>query len=109
ENLYSAARHGLEARLYWPGLGEVQADELILRRLLPLAYEGLDRWGVDPEVAGRLLGVIEGRCLTGRTGAAWQVEKVRAIGGDRQEALRAMTLDYLARMHANQPVHTWEV
>lgn len=109
ENLYSAARHGLEARLYWPGLGEVQADELILRRLLPLAYEGLDRWGVAPEVAARLLGVIEGRCLTGRTGAAWQVEKVRAVGGDRQEALRAMTLDYLARMHANQPVHTWEV
>ncbi|MEV4105086.1 glutamate--cysteine ligase [Nonomuraea sp. NPDC049649] len=109
ENLYSAARHGLEARLYWPGLGEVQADELILRRLLPLAYEGLDRWGVAPEVAARLLGVIEGRCLTGRTGAAWQVEKVRAVGGDRQEALRAMTLDYLARMHANEPVHTWEI
>ncbi|MGI5269061.1 glutamate--cysteine ligase [Nonomuraea sp. CA-218870] len=109
ENLYAAARHGLEARLYWPGVGEVPADELILRRLLPTAYEGLDRLGVDREISGRLLGVIEGRCLTGRTGATWQVEKVRAIGGDRHEALRAMTLEYLTRMHANEPVHTWAV
>src|SRR5690606_31753384 len=109
ENLNSAARYGLDARLYWPGIGEVPADELILRKLLPMAYEGLDRWGVDRDVSERLLGVIEGRCLTGRTGAAWQVEKVRAVGGGRHRALRAMTLEYLDRMHSNAPVHTWEV
>ena len=32
--------HGLDARLYWPGLGEVPAAELVLRRLLPLARDG---------------------------------------------------------------------
>ncbi|WP_336213065.1 glutamate--cysteine ligase [Nonomuraea sp. LPB2021202275-12-8] len=109
ENLTSAARHGLDARLYWPGMGEVPASELILRRLLPMAHEGLARWGVDGAVADRLLGVIEGRCLTGRTGATWQVDKVRALGGDRHEALRAMTLEYIERMHTNEPVHTWAV
>ncbi|MGN9786665.1 glutamate--cysteine ligase [Nonomuraea sp. ZG12] len=109
ENLATAARHGLDARLYWPGLGEVPAAELILRRLLPMAHEGLARWGVDGAVADRLLGVIEGRCLTGRTGATWQVDKVRALGGDRHEALRAMTLEYIERMHTNEPVHTWAV
>ncbi|MFI7450604.1 glutamate--cysteine ligase [Nonomuraea sp. NPDC049714] len=109
ENLATAARHGLDARLYWPGLGEVPAAELILRRLLPMAHEGLARWGVDGAVADRLLGVIEGRCLSGRTGATWQVDKVRALGGDRHEALRAMTLEYIERMHTNEPVHTWAV
>ncbi|MCK2221413.1 glutamate--cysteine ligase [Actinomadura sp. ATCC 31491] len=109
DNLAAAARLGLDARLYWPGLGEVPASELILRRLLPLAYEGLDRWGVHRPVADRLLGIIEQRCLTGMTGAGWQVRRVRAEGGDRHEALRAMTLDYLGRMHTNEPVHTWEV
>jgi gamma-glutamyl:cysteine ligase YbdK (ATP-grasp superfamily) len=109
DNLNSAARHGLDARLYWPGLGEVPAGELILRRLLPLAHEGLDKWGVDRPVADRLLGVIEGRCLSGRTGATWQVERARAHGGDRHEALRAMTLEYIERMHGNEPVHTWDV
>ncbi|MEU4326424.1 glutamate--cysteine ligase [Nonomuraea dietziae] len=113
ENLASAARHGLDARLYWPGLGEVPAAELVLRRLLPMAAEGLTRWGVDRSVADRLLGVIEGRCLTGRTGSTWQVEAVAAFGGDgpegRQEALRRMTLAYIERMHANEPVHAWDV
>ncbi|MFI6596439.1 glutamate--cysteine ligase [Nonomuraea sp. NPDC050536] len=108
ENLNNAARHGLDARLYWPGVGEVPAAELVLRRLLPLAAEGLSSWGVDRAVADRLLGVIEGRCLTGRTGATWQADRVHAHGGDRHEALRAMTLDYIERMHSNEPVHTWD-
>ncbi|WP_433251802.1 glutamate--cysteine ligase [Streptosporangium sp. CA-135522] len=108
DNLHEAARNGLEARLYWPGLGEVAAAELILRRLLPLAYEGLDLWGVDPGPRDRLLGIIERRCVTGRTGASWQSEMVKATKGlDRHEALRRMTLRYIEHMHANEPVHTW--
>src|SRR5213592_1603539 len=41
DNLMEAARHGIEASVYWPGLGEVPVAELTLRRLLPLAREGL--------------------------------------------------------------------
>jgi gamma-glutamyl:cysteine ligase YbdK (ATP-grasp superfamily) len=113
ENLHEAARHGLDAHLYWPGLGEVPAAELVLRRLLPLAREGLDRWGADPAHAGRLLGIIEQRCLTGQTGAAWQIASAEALaergGTDRQEALRLTTQRYIEHMHTNEPVHTWPV
>ena len=110
DNLHAAARHGMDAQLYWPGLGEAPAAELVLRRLLPLAREGLGRWGVSPIHADRLLGIIEQRCLTGQTGAAWQIATVGALGGDdRQEALRLMTQRYIEHMHANQPVHTWPV
>jgi len=110
ENLHAAARHGIEAQLYWPGLGEAPAAELILRRLLPLAREGLGRWGVSPADADRLLGIVEQRCLTGQTGAAWQVAAAAAHasrGADRREALRLMTQRYIDNMHTNQPVHTW--
>jgi gamma-glutamyl:cysteine ligase YbdK (ATP-grasp superfamily) len=111
ENLQEGARQGLDARLYWPGLGEVPVAELVLRRLLPLARDGLSRWGVDPGSAGRLLAIIEQRCLTGRNGATWQVEATRAIserdGAGRAEALRQMTQHYIGHMHANEPVHTW--
>ena len=110
ENLHAAARHGIEAQLYWPGLGEAPAAELILRRLLPLAREGLRRWGVSPADADRLLGIVEQRCLTGQTGAAWQVVAAGAHasrGADRREALRLMTQRYIDNMHTNQPVHTW--
>ena len=111
ENLHSAARYGLESHLYWPGLGEAPAAELVLRKLLPLAYDGLGRWGVDQADADRLLGIIEQRCLTGRTGASWQIGGVAALSergaADRAEALRLMTQSYIENMHANKPVHAW--
>src|SRR6202050_5634823 len=111
ENLHEAARHGLEAQLYWPGVGDTPAAELILRRLLPPAREGLTRWGGGQAEADRLLGIVEQRCLTGQTGAAWQIATVaglsRTDGLDRVEALRQMTQRYIENMHTNDPVHTW--
>ena len=71
-NFLEAAQNGMQARLYWPELGEVTPDELVLRQLLPLADEGLRRWQVAAEVRDRYLGVIEGRAKSGRNGAAWQ-------------------------------------
>jgi gamma-glutamyl:cysteine ligase YbdK (ATP-grasp superfamily) len=113
ENLHEGARHGLDAHLYWPGLGEAPAAELILRRLLPLARDGLARWGVNSAQADRLLDIVEQRCLTGRNGASWQAATVAAItehtNVDRAEALRRMTQRYIDHMHTNDPVHTWPV
>src|ERR1700756_2529956 len=109
-NFLEAARHGIAARLHWPGLGEVSARELVLDTLLPLAHEGLRRWGVDTEVRDRFLGVIEGRARTGRNGASWQVSTVRTLedgGMSRPTALAEMLRRYCEHMHSNEPVHTW--
>ncbi|CAM4115936.1 Gamma-glutamylcysteine synthetase [Mycobacterium basiliense] len=109
-NFLAAARQGLDARLHWPGLGEVTAPELVLDTLLPMAHEGLRRWGVDAVVRERFLGVIEGRAKTGRNGASWQVTTVDALQGQgmsRREALAEMLRRYCKHMHANEPVHTW--
>lgn len=38
-NFLTAARHGIDARLRWPGIGEVSARELVLDTLLPIADE----------------------------------------------------------------------
>jgi hypothetical protein len=89
----------------------VTPDELVLRELIPLAHEGLRRWGVSAEVRDRFLGVIEGRAKTGRNGAVWQVETVRALQGrglPRPQALAEMLRLYCERMHSNEPVHTWD-
>jgi hypothetical protein len=111
EEFHVAARQGLDTHLYWPGMGNVPATELVLRRLLPLAYEGLDRWGVAPGDRDRLLGVIERRCVSGVNGARWQVETVRRLDEednlDRYEALRTMLTRYIKYMHGNSPVHEW--
>jgi len=110
DNFYAAARRGMDAKLYWPGLGEVTTDELVLRRLLPLADEGLRRWGVAADVRDRYLGVIEGRAKTGRNGSTWQVQTVAELqrrGLSRSDALAEMLRRYCDLMHSNEPVHTW--
>ncbi len=109
ENFHACARDGIEARVYWPGVGEVPAAELVLRRLLPLAHEGLDRWGVDAADRDRLLGIIERRCVEGRNGASWMADTFHKHYAhlDRHDALREMTVRYREHMHSNEPVHTW--
>ncbi len=110
ENFFAAARHGMNARLHWPGLGEVSTQRLVLDTLLPLAHDGLRRWRVDAEVRDRFLGVIEDRARSGRNGATWQVSTVRALqdaGMSRPAALAEMLRRYCAHMHANEPVHAW--
>lgn len=111
ENFHAAAEDGIEAQLFWPGLGPVPATELVLRRLLPLAQHGLDLHGVDRTERDRLLGVIEQRCLTGRNGATWLIGRFAQLydegAYDRFDALRRLTVEYCEHMHTNDPVHTW--
>jgi hypothetical protein len=112
ENLYAGARHAFDAQLYWPGIGWVPPDELVLRRLLPMAHEGLRECGVSDAVRERYLGVIEQRCLAQRTGSTWQRETVAHLedqGLDRDTALAGMLHRYVELSNTNEPVHTWAV
>ena len=113
DNLHAGARDGLDARVYWPGVGDVPVTELVLRRLLPLAHQGLEAYGVDPHARDRLMEIIERRCVLESNGASWQSRQFRALydgaGLDRVEALREMTVRYRDHMHSNEPVHTWPV
>jgi hypothetical protein len=112
ENFHVAAKEGIDAKVYWPGLGQVPATELVVRRLLPMARAGLDAWGVQAEESERLLGIVEQRCIAGQNGASWfagrVAERVRDNDGDRLEALRSTLVEYRDHMHTNEPVHTWD-
>ncbi|TIC88564.1 glutamate--cysteine ligase [Nocardioides sp. GY 10113] len=113
ENFHAGSRDGIDAVVYWPGVGGVPVAELVLRKLLPMAADGLRAWGVGGDEIDRYLGIIEQRCLTGRNGATWFVERMAEVGSggssleQRLDALRTVLRDYRERMHSNQPVHTW--
>ncbi|AEV86187.1 glutamate--cysteine ligase [Actinoplanes sp. SE50] len=112
ENFHACARHGIDASVFWPGVGTVPVTELVLRRLLPQAADGLDRWGVSTAQRDRLMGIIEQRCLRQQNGASWQVETLHELekqGMERQRALHEMMRRYLPLMHENIPVHEWPV
>ncbi len=56
--------------------------------------------------------MVEARCKTGLNGSEWQTKAVRAFEAadcSRAEALRRMVEAYAERMHANLPVHAWEM
>jgi gamma-glutamyl:cysteine ligase YbdK (ATP-grasp superfamily) len=109
ENFHVAARQGIDAQVYWPAVGQVRATELVLRRLLPLAQQGLEDWGASGEEIDRYLGIIEQRCLAGVNGAEWFAGRMaQRRDQERYAALRATLLDYRERMHSNEPVHTWD-
>ncbi len=111
-NFAAGVRRGIEAEVDWPGVGTGPVTDLVLRKLLPLAAEGLRRWQVDGDEAGRMLDIIERRCLTRRNGASWQTAAVAArerAGEDRDAALHGMLGAYRDLMAIGQPVHTWEV
>ena len=112
DNFEAGARNGIDAVLFWPGRRDVPASELVLRHLLPMVQDGLAAWEVDTAISDRLLGILEGRCLTGQNGAHWQVDVVRRFeerGMSRRDALREMVRAYAVNMHSNEPVHTWEL
>jgi hypothetical protein len=112
DNLHAGARDGIDASLYWPGVGEVPVTELVLRKLLPLAHAGLERSEVSTEDRERLLGIIERRCIEHRNGATWQASAFHRLyderGLERADALRELTVRYREHMHSNEPVHSWE-
>jgi gamma-glutamyl:cysteine ligase YbdK (ATP-grasp superfamily) len=111
ENFHAGARDGVGAQVYWPGVGAVPAAELVLRRLLPRAVQGLEAWGLDSGERDRLMTIVEQRCLTGRNGTTWQSETFHRLfdagAMDRFDALREVVRRYAHYMHQNLPVHEW--
>jgi hypothetical protein len=112
ENFRAGARDGLAAQLYWPEVGWISPAELVLRKLLPLAHEGLRELGMADSARERYLGVVEQRCLLRQTGSTWQRDTVGLLeerGVSRDSALTGMLREYMELMRAGEPVHTWPV
>ena len=101
-NFYAAARHGLDARLVWPGLGDIGADRLLLDHLLPAARDGVADFGLD---AQKFLDVVEARIHARQTGAVWQRKAFEARGSSVYELMAA----YCERQRSGAPAHEWEL
>ena len=112
ENLHSGARHGIDATLYWPGVGPVPGRRA---GAAPAAAAGPRR----PGQLGRRPAPSATGCSASSRGAASSGAQRRrlagrhrarpaAAGADRVAALHGMLERYIPNMHSNEPVHTWE-
>jgi gamma-glutamyl:cysteine ligase YbdK (ATP-grasp superfamily) len=112
-NFYRSAQDGMRAKLLWPSSTPVSPRERpvgeLIMEMLPVAAEGLDMLGVEHTESDRLLDVIRQRCDSGMNAACWQSAKVKAMTGsaDREQALRAMLVEYQALALGGKPLHLW--
>jgi CBS domain-containing protein/gamma-glutamylcysteine synthetase len=108
-NFGSAARMGLGAHYCWLNGRTHSAVNLICDHLLPLAYEGLEKRGIDSADAERYLSVIDKRVVSGRTGAQWQAISLGGMRGqgNLSERLNALTAAMVERQKGEDPVAEW--
>ncbi len=105
-NFYQAAQHGLRGQIIWDGktYSGKTLQELIIRKLIPLAEQGLQKLTIEQDSIDHYLGIIKERTITGQTGAVWQINHLDQNNGD----LTKMTADYLNMQQTGKPVHTWK-
>lgn len=110
-NLFAAARYGLNTQLKWIDSRSDSASSLILNELLPLARQGLQTANVNAQDTEKYLAVIEERVKSGKTGAQWMLNSLRASEdpGPKDIRYRALASTILKRQKKGNPVHTWPV
>ena len=108
-NFFAAARGGLRTKFTWIGGESVTAPDLILKRLLPMAREGLAEAGCDAGDAERFLSVIEQRVSADCTGSSWMLRSLNAMGevATPDIRLRALSDTIMKRQREDLPVHEW--
>jgi gamma-glutamyl:cysteine ligase YbdK (ATP-grasp superfamily) len=105
QNFYNACRYSIESSVYWLD-GELHpVYNLLLHRLLPMAWEGLRQLDIDQKDCDKYMGIIEKRILSRQNGAIWQRKWVAKYGKDMDALSRA----YLQNQLSQLPVHEWTI
>ena len=109
DNFYACAQHGLDAHITWLDGQKRQAQSLLLKVLIPLAYTGLESLGISHQDAAHYLGIIEARVSNACNGAAWQRAFVATQAGKSGDTMQQLLIAYLERQHSGVPVHEWSL
>jgi len=128
QNFYRAAKHGLNAILFWPSLRTGTLEERpvtdLLKELLPLAEQGLNDLGVGDNEVETQMSIIKGGIETRMNGAQWQInmfnkllpkaqhsnKEQRAdhdLQHERQTVLAELVELYYAQYQTGKAVHEW--
>lgn len=106
-NFVMAARNGSNSVMHWMG-ATIPTRKLIVKELLPIAYKGLEKAGIDKADSERLLRIIEKRA-NGFNGAEWNVRNYRTLKKrvKKDDALIALTKAIYEYQQTELPVSDW--
>lgn len=108
-NFMAAARDGIRAQMNWFGDTHMPARELILDELLPLAEQGLQKYGLDQKDIDLYLGVLRDRVSTRRNGARWALESLSEMRGrgTEDQRLRCLVDSMVKQQTTGRPISEW--
>lgn len=108
-NFMRAAKMGMGAMFRWIDGKPYSSQELIIKELIPLAREGLEKAGINKKDIDRNLSIIHDRAETGNSGSQWILDSFNSLRkkGTREEAIVATTAGIVKRQKSNKPVHKW--
>lgn len=110
DNFGKAAKFGLDTKFTWFQDEKINAVDLV-KRLLPIARQGLEKRGVDQVDIDKYLGVIEKRASNHMTGARWMLRAYTKLhdNTNTDEALSVLTASMIQNQMTNKPVHEWKL
>ncbi|RME97681.1 MAG: CBS domain-containing protein, partial [Bacteroidetes bacterium] len=109
DNFGKAAKFSIDTNFTWFGDRKINACELVLKELLPIAREGLKHRKVHQDDIDKYLGIIEARAKAHMNGARWQLRAFTKLKKEvsRDEAVSVLTACILKQQDEGKPVHTW--
>jgi gamma-glutamyl:cysteine ligase YbdK (ATP-grasp superfamily) len=114
-NFYRTAKHGLDAKIWWPetesrGCVERSVTQ-VLDEHLHLMADGLAEIGISAGEICRYTQVIRQRLQKRTNGAVWQLQMLQQLKQDYSchDALHLMLESFIKHSRSNTPVAQWPV
>ncbi|MCB0481160.1 MAG: CBS domain-containing protein [Flavobacteriales bacterium] len=110
ENFYKAATMGIQAGMSW-GDKIYPSKELIIKKLIPIAIQGLRSCKVAEADIEKYMIIIKNRAKMNATGSRWMVKSYRNLRKElkRDEAILTLTHCMDKRRKTLKPVHEWPI
>jgi len=111
DNFSKSSRYGMDSKFNWFKDAKISAKDLILKKLLPIAHQGLKNHKVNPKDIDKYLGVIKERTSKHMNGARWQLRAYTKLlkETNQDEALTCLTASIIKNQKDNIPVHKWKL
>ncbi len=109
-NFFHAAKMGMNAQFIWLNKKPIPANELLLKELIPLAKNGLNKAGVHIDDIQKYMDIIESRVKSRKTGSSWILSSYNRLK-DKKSSTDGMMVSLAEGIYQRQkgglPVHKW--
>ncbi len=111
DNFSKASRYGMDSKFNWFKETKISGEDLILKKLLPIARKGLKNHKINSRDIDKYLGVIKERTTKHMNGARWQLRAYTNLleETNQDEALTCLTASIIKNQKENIPVHKWKL